>query len=254
MDTQNFIVDAKLNKSVERTLHTSQIKMLHSLYLGLRSLYDVIKEKENWAAENYPAPNLLQGYDYMNTGKVEPEFFEMLTNYHHWFSISVINYARLSGFLVGISNGDFTKEDRKTEGGKKKIKNSCNNYIEQVVELKHVKTYRNIVSAHFALTDPRKDNFMTMDISATNICGFINNRIVSKAGGYVQLDINEEISISGQPAKPTKQITTVEQIPIWSITQTFEELLPRYWPHIELPEDEYKLKKIAYGETLNFNN
>lgn len=251
MNAKNFIVDAKLNKVVDITHHHAQIEMLDSLYLGLRTVYDIIKAKENWAAENYPAPNLLQGYSYMNQGKVEPEFFKMLTNYHHWFSISLINYARLAGFLVGIANGDFTKEDQKTESGKKKIKSSCNNYIEGVLEIKQVKKYRNIVSAHFALTDPRRDNFMTMDISATNVCGFRDNRIVSKAGLHASIDITNQIPTPpGQKPDFSRQITTVEEIPTWSITQVFEEVLPRYWPNIILPEDKHKINKVPYEEKL----
>ncbi len=250
---EEYIVDAILNKSAARNIYQNQIEMLGCLYTGIRSLYDICKTKENEVAEKNPKPNMAQGYKDMCEGKVEPEFFDLLPCYHHWFSNSVINYARLAGYLVGMANKDFTKYDQTTREGKKKIKESCDKYIYSIPEIADVLEYRNIVSAHFALTMPyNKDNFLTMDISAKNICGFRDNRIVSKAGGHVNIQINEEISLTGQQEpKPAETKVTVEDIPIWSITQTFEELLPRYWPNVILPVEKYQITKIRQRAKLN---
>lgn len=143
---------------------------------------------------------------------VSRSFEELLPCLFHWYGVSVCNYARLVGFLTGISCGAYTRNSVENPDEYKKIKVFCDNYVASIPELTAVSHWRNKVFAHFALTDPRsKDNGAMLDVSTMSPTMFSNGRF--QLGGM-------QVMCRGG---------TVE-MPAWSITETHEKLSSRFWP------------------------
>jgi len=133
----------------------------------------------------------------------------------YWFSTSLINYARLTGFLVERIQNNITDEDVSTFVEKSKIKDACTNYVKSIPELEEVLKWRNKVSAHFAITDPnRVDNVATLEEIIRNPIGFSDFRF------------RTHIMII---SKSTEKEIIESNLPTWSLTETFETLSNRFW-------------------------
>lgn len=134
----------------------------------------------------------------------------------HWFGVSVCNMARLVGFLRGLSTGDFTRSDLADSSKSRSVRESVDDYISRVTELSSVVVWRNKVGAHFAITDPRKDdNPATLDMSVVFPVTFYDTRY------YVGQMVLTRGSQTG---------AHTSALPSWSVTEVFESLIPRYWP------------------------
>ena len=84
----------------------------------------------------------------------------------HWFGVSVYNYARLIGFMRGLSQGAFSRSDLGEPLKCKSISEVVDAYVNGIPELQHVRIWRHKVAAHFAITAPHKDdNIATLDLS-----------------------------------------------------------------------------------------
>jgi hypothetical protein len=106
------------------------------------------------------------------------------------------------------------------EPEREKIRKACNEYINGINELSEVLKWRHKVSAHFALTDPRKDdNIATLEASVIDPVDFVNDRFRTGVMIY---------------SKGTDDINQESEIPSWSLTETFEILINRFWPEIVL--------------------
>lgn len=224
-----FVVDKIEGIEIDHRGNTNQISMLQSLRNGLALLYNTCKQTENKVFEDYNGK--VSGYNVPGKTIDLTQLYYVLPCYFHWFSVSAANYARLAGYMVGKERGEFKREDVRTKEGKKKIKESCNRYVDGVKELEQVLLYRNKVSAHFALTDPRnEDNYVTMDFSVLAIAGFSSGKLASKPV---------------EKASFQKDGTAiVDEIPNWSITMVFEEMAKRYWPDIVFPPDIMEEKTV----------
>ena len=125
-----------------------------------------------------------------------------------WFAVSLVNHIRLIGFVDVMNKNGWGISDISLN--RKTISSHCASYVSRVVP--DIYTWRNKVAAHFAATDPfPMDNMGTLEQSLMNNVGFINGRICVNAGSWV---------IGGQQAN----------LPCWSLTRIYEDLIPRFWP------------------------
>ncbi len=181
------------------------IKNMHSLYYLVDGIYDLankVRKEELRVFNSYP--------DIIFMGNIEN--WEKLMNDFNWFSINLINYVRLIGFIDIVNKKGFKRDDLVKK--RKQIKKHCKDYIENIIpEIYH---YRNKLSAHHALSDPfPNDNIVTLEQSV------INNMAYYKPffkGAAFKLG-KDDHSSTFDP---------------WKLTQVFENLSSRYWPHLKL--------------------
>jgi hypothetical protein len=142
----------------------------------------------------------------------------------HWFGVSVCNYARLVGFIRGASAGHFSRSDLNDPVKMEAIHSSVTTYVKGVPEIADVLIWRNKVAAHFAITAPHKtDSIATLDLSVMFPVSFADDRYT--VGDFVLTRKNAAGAF-------------VSDLPGWSVTEVFEQLIPRYWPLIVPKEAE----------------
>jgi hypothetical protein len=219
--SERVLIDALERIEVPRDDYFNEIHSLRTLHMGMRALCGMIKSKEIAFAR--AGGDKLKVFQFGATTPQEQEFLETVACFFHWFGVSICNFARLVGFIRGMSHGDFSRTDLRDPTKFRSIKASIDNYINGIPELEHVRVWRNKVFAHFAITDPLKsDNIATLDMSVIFPVSFDGRYIV---GGLSMLRSNS-------------QGTHVSQLPQWSLTEVFEALEPRYWPGLKYQEAE----------------
>ncbi len=134
------------------------VNNMHSLYYLVDGIYDLakkVRKEELRTFNSYP--------DIIFTGNIEN--WEKLMNDFNWFSINLINYVRLIGFIDIVNKNGFNPDN--LIKNRKAIKDHCYKYIIKIIpEIYH---YRNKLAAHHALSDPfPNDNIMTLEQSVCN--------------------------------------------------------------------------------------
>lgn len=210
------LIDGVERIKVSRDDFFNEVHTLRTLFIGLKRLYGPLKARE-------------VEFERRTGGKVkvlsmgghsdeEVEFLDFVACEFHWFGVSVCNFARLTGLIRGIHRGDFTKKDLVDMTKFEAIKKSINGYVASITELEKVLVWRNKVFAHFAITDPRKnDNLTTLDVSVIHPVSFTGQYVV---GGMSM-------------ARTGPSGTEVGELPEWSLTEVFEGLEPRFWPGVK---------------------
>jgi hypothetical protein len=153
---------------------------------------------------------------------------DLIACFFHWFGVSICNYARLVGFVRGLSTNAFTRADLADSAKFESIGASVRSYTANLPGISDVFVWRNKVAAHFAATAPKKGaNPSTLDMSVVFPVTFTNGQY--RVG---------ELMLTRMSATGTH----TSAIPCWSVTEVFERLLPRYWPDIKVrsPEDKNK--------------
>ncbi len=130
-----------------------------------------------------------------------------------WYAVSACNYAQLVGWLT-IRNTQSAKE-----------------YVKKVRP--RLMKYRNKVAAHFAVTDPRRDNEADLAASVMTHVVYLHGRLCAAALSLV-------VKNEGQ------EITATEDLS-WSLTLAHKRLTPRYWP--DGPPKAYQALRLPPGET-----
>lgn len=213
------ILDAKVGLSVSPDDYFNEVHTIHTLRVGLGTIAEQIKARE-------------QAWEKQTGGKVKFHVYgldtdgtkanlDILVCLFHWFGVSLCNYARLVGFIRSLEIGEFVRSDLADEDRFKAVKNSVNGYLRDVAEMSAVRKWRNKVGAHFAITSPQTgDNKATLDMSVMHPVTFTNGRY-----RVAELALTYR---GGTGAAHTSDI------PTWSVTEVFEALIPRYWPHIQI--------------------
>ncbi len=148
---------------------------------------------------------------------------DVIACFFHWFGVSACNFVRLVGFIHGLERKLFTRADLEAKASFKTIKAAVDGYVNSVTELDNVLVWRNKVGAHFAMTDPYKDdNIATLDMSVIFPVTFENRYFV---GGLTM-------------GKGNQTAFHTSQLPRWSLTEVFEALVPRFWPNCAIPTVE----------------
>ena len=130
-----------------------------------------------------------------------------------WYAISACNYAQLIGWLA-THNADSAKE-----------------YMKRVMP--RLANYRNKVAAHFALTDPRRDNEADLAASVMTHIVYTHRRLCAAAIAPIVKSDGQEITVSRDLS--------------WSLTLAHERLVPRYWP--DGPPKSFQALKVPPGRT-----
>lgn len=150
-------------------------------------------------------------------GVLEKVPLGLLSCAFQWYAISMCNYAQLVGWLV-------TQDTEKAK-----------DYVRRVMP--RLLNYRHKVAAHFALTDPRRDNEADLISSVMTHIIYVHGRFCAAALTPIVTKNDTEIKVS-------KDIS-------WSLTRTHERLVSRYWPQGE--PKSYQSLKIEAGQTIRLN-
>lgn len=219
MTSEEVLIDSVESLNVNRNDYFNEIGSLRTLSNGLRELSAPIKRREAaFAKAGGDRFNVLM---YGGTSPAEVRMLDVTACMFHWFGLSLCNYARLVGFIRGLHCGDFVRADLTDKKGVEKAKRSIEAYVLGIPELTDVKTWRNKVFAHFAITDPfREDNISTLDMSV--ICP-----VTFEGKYYVGSMVMTKKNSSGNHTS---------SLPKWSMTDVFESLIPRFWPGLEFKE------------------
>jgi hypothetical protein len=219
---QTITIDHVANLDIQPNDHFNELRTLQTLTRGLHQLYRMVKFRE-LEFERRCGPNRITmtsfGIDFDGTR----DRLDIIACFFHWFGVSVCNFTRLVGFIHGLEHKLFTRADLEAKASFKTIKTAVDGYGNSVTELEKVLVWRNKVGAHFAITDPYKDdNIATLDMSVIFPVTFENRYFV---GGLTMGKGN-----------PTAVHTS--QLPCWSLTEVFESLVPRFWPNYSIPTVE----------------
>ena len=158
-------VDAIQKLEVLPSAHFNELRTLATVTSGLHRLYAMLKVRElEFERRCGDTKVVIQsfGLDFDGTRSQ----LDTIACFFHWFGVSVCNYARLVGFIHGIENKHFARADLADRANFARIKKAVGDYVDSVSELAEVQIWRNKVGAHFAITDPyRDDNIATLDMS-----------------------------------------------------------------------------------------
>ena len=213
-------LDTVARVTIDASEHFNEVRTLQMLSAGLMRIADDLRRRESaWEQANGGKVNLhVYGLDIDGTkGNLD-----LIACLFHWFGVSLVNYARLVGFIKALSNKDFTRSDLNDPAEFKKITLIVDTYVKAVTELDAVLRWRNKVGAHFAITAPYKDdNVATLDMSVMFPVTFTNGRY--RVG---ELTLTRSNSMGSHSS----------EIPCWSVTEVFESLIPRYWPQIAVTQ------------------
>lgn len=205
-------IDSLSGIEVDKTKYEDQLRMLLHYRAGMESIYQVCKKQEA------KMPNQGAGVLLLYSADIPKDFYWLLPSYFQWFSMSACNYARLVGFLQGVSAGTFPLNRLTyTKSEKDSVKNHCKLYMDSITELKAVKQWRNKVAGHPALVDPSSENDLTRDASTFISHAVEEGRFLSKT--FVSREMRDG------------QLVT-DDLQSWSVTKVFEDLAPRFWPNI----------------------
>ena len=215
------LLDGIERLEVAQSDYFNEIVSLRTLIMGLRQLYGMVKSKE--IAFDRAGGDKVKVFAFGFASEAEREFLEMVACFFHWYGLSICNYARLTGFIRGLARGDFDRSDLHDASKFKRIKAVIDEYVSSIPELESVVVWRNKVFAHFAITDPFKDdNIATLDMSVIFPVSFDGRYVV---GGLTMTRSN-----------PAGSHTS--ELPRWSITEVFESLEPRFWHGLKFREPE----------------
>lgn len=198
---------------------------LARLSQGLFWLYDSVNDAEKHVRKNAAKDNVLIGVVDGVLKNVPSDIpVEWLSCAFQWYAVSVYNYARLVGWLAFKDV--------------KQAKEYANN------TLPRISVYRNKVAAHFAITDPWKD-----DNLADQSASIMTNTIY--AHGYLRAGAMSEVLVDENGSKVESSHKTS-----WSLTKAHNQLIPRYWPNgpikvveaIKMPAKSTKNFKIDFSD------
>jgi hypothetical protein len=221
--SEKITLDHTAQLSVSTDSGANELGTLQSLALGLNLIAGTIwRHEERLRAAEPPGTRTFFFGHRPGTDRRETL---LLPCYFHWFGVSLCNYARLTGFLVALDQGAITREDFATAGGRRRVASACKDYVNGLSEISAVLIWRNKVAAHFAITDPRPDdNLSTLDMSVMHPVSYSDGRY--RVGEWTM-----SRSTSDGPA-------IASEIPMWSITEIYEGLAPRYWPGFRWPSSD----------------
>ncbi len=176
-------------------------------YLGLKILADAVREEERkmFAAEPPGGKTVL-----FFSSRISPIVYCSF----NWFSVTLVNYLRLVA-LVGLMNEKGWKSDDLVHAAnREEIKKWCGGFVKEAIP--DICLWRNKVSAHFAATDPFKDDSLgTLEQSIMNP--------VSYSSPYFHVGLLKWNTAG-----------TESQLPSWALTKTYEDLRERFWPEMQI--------------------
>lgn len=179
-----------------------------SSYEGLKTLACTVRELERRHIANDPHAE----HVVLHTSSRVPDLVPCAFN---WFSVTLVNYLRLVALVQLMSSRTWKSADLANAENRADIRTHCTDYVRAAIP--DVYLWRNKVAAHFAATDPfRDDNLGTLEQSIMSMVEFKFPHYYVALGKW---------SAQGETS----------QLPAWALTKVYEELSPRYWPEVQLP-------------------
>ncbi len=217
MEQLLYIVDKVLDIKINPEKYNNEFNALFQLKTGMIALYNNVRPVELEILSQTQGKKVF----FFGQNELVPEHIDnLLPCFFHWFGNSLCNYARLTGYIVARKQGHVSDVDLQLQPERKKIKEACDSYVKALPEIQEVLKWRNKVSAHFALTDPRKDdNIATLEASIIYPVGFEEDRF--RTGTMIF-------------SKGDSAVTHDSEIPKWSLTELFEELINRFWSDVTI--------------------
>ncbi len=177
-------------------------------YLGLKILADSVREEERKMHRDEPPGG--KTVLLMFSRKISPIVYCAF----NWFSATVVNYLRLVALVDLMNRNSWKSAELATPSNREQIKGWCGDYVQNAIP--DIYVWRNKVSAHFAATDPfRDDNMGTLEQSIMNP--------VSYRSPYFYVGLFKWNTAGTQ-----------SQLPSWALTETYECLSGRFWPEMKL--------------------
>lgn len=135
------------------------------------------------------------------------------------FSCTLTSYVRLVGLIKFMKIEGFTDIDLLDKKTAEIAKSYSIKYTEEIIP--KVFSYRNKVGAHHSFIDPRRDPIDDLRQSVMHSVHYLNGKYRANALRLGQ-----------------------STLPEWSLTEEFERLSERYWPHIKHSTDINELLRI----------
>lgn len=218
MSMSMVTLDATAGISVDCNDYFNECRTHRMLSAGLIKLASDLKQREVTWEQQVGSKGKFHVYGLDIDGTKGS--LDLIACVFHWFGVSMCNFARLIGFVRGLSTDRFSRVDLSDPAKFQEIRSSIDEYVRSVVELSDVLVWRNKVGAHFAITAPYKqDNVATLDMSVMFPVSFANGKYRVGALTLIRKDATG---------------AHTSEIPCWSVTEVFEALVPRYWPNISV--------------------
>lgn len=216
-------IDHALNRQVDPSVCGNELVTLRYLGVGLHYLCSRVAIVEKPMRER-DEKNGVRSMSFGNDPSLPKGAIELLPCFFHWYGVSVMNYARLVGFLSGLSLVTFTRKDLEDKSKFETVREYCDSYVDSVPELSPIKVWRDKVAAHFAITAPKRnrvqsDNPALLDFSVMYPIGYDNGRF---RAGVMTLTRTDSAGSAH-----------VGQLPAWSLTEVHEALQERYWKQVQ---------------------
>lgn len=171
-------------------------------YSGLKILADSVREIELQRHAANP-PGSMTFHFGSSTPPIVPNAFA-------WYSVTLVNYLRLIALVELMITKSWTSQDIADPQNAPDVKKACTNFVKNAAP--EIYTWRNKVSAHFALTDPfRDDNLGTLEHSIMDP--------VTYSSPYFYVGQTSWVTAGHQ-----------SQLPSWALTKNYEDLASRFWP------------------------
>jgi hypothetical protein len=183
---------------------------------GLFWLYRTVREIERQARAEADREQVKLA---VSGGMLENKPMGLLSCAFQWYAVSACNYAQLVGWL----------STRNPE--------SARAYVKKVMP--RLAQYRNKVAAHFAITDPRRDN--EADLAAS-----VMTHVVYAQGRLCAAALTPVVKAGATEVVASRDLS-------WSLTLAHERLVPRYWPDRKPPKAFQALKAPPGTSTFNLS-
>jgi hypothetical protein len=179
----------------------------HSNYAGLKILADTVREHERQYAAADPYAEHVVLHAFTSVPPVVPCAF-------NWFTTTLVNYLPLVALVDLMATRKWKSVALVDPRNHRDVKTHCTDFVRKAVP--EVYRWRNKVAAHFAATDPfRDDNLGTIEQSIMNPVSY---RYPHYYVGSWQLNAQGQTSA----------------LPEWALTKVYEDLGPRFWPTLKL--------------------
>jgi hypothetical protein len=206
-ETEFITVDWQRNIRFDKNNPPINLRAVAQGYAGLHMLAETVRENEIEAVRKDPhAKHTVLAY-----GLIYPA---IIPNAFNWYALTLVNYLRALGLIEFLISEKLAFSSLLDRSIANKVRTHCGEYVIEAIPEIHA--WRNKVSAHYAATDPRKDNIGTLMQSLMDPIVYKYPHF--RAGGV-------KVAFDGGLA----------ELPNWSLTETHERLSPRFWPEFKLP-------------------
>ena len=204
MEGTHVVIDHIDDIQVSAEVHHNNLSILRSLEIGMFHLAASVRRREVEELERFGRDEIRGFFDFGNDLEL------MLGCVFDWFSISLVSYMRTIQLMHLMETNGWGLENLKQKSAQRKLRNACRMYISRIAP--DVLEWRNKVGAHRVATDPRSDSLALLKYSTFPSVGYQSPYY---GVGHFSLTLGDGSSAA---------------LPNWSLTQKYEELIPRYWP------------------------